>query len=110
MDGQRCYMVRNSFNEGNKMTSEKLKLIYKYMGWFFMYDYPSSPEKLDSNSAWKCVQELTRRGAFTSFEAFAFEYYEGLQQKPVGNFLTWIFDPENFFDCFASWLEGRSKK
>ena len=67
------------------MTDKQLKLIYEYMlnaRWY----YCSSPtgvdvgvkvvdnhflaNTLDSNAAWECVQELTRRGAFTSFEAF----------------------------------------
>ena len=115
-------MVRNSFNEGNKMTPEKLKLIYSYMGWcekckFCIPDHHHNREVcskdkslhlLDSNSAWECAQEIERRGEIDSFELLFFDMY--LKIGVDDSKLFYQLNPTNFFTCFGKWLEERESK
>ena len=49
----------------NNLTDKQLKLIYEYMGWAWGYDLKNNilmHKRLDSNTAWECVQEMERRG------------------------------------------------
>lgn len=115
------------------MTDAQLKLIYKYMGWtwhnvtsktgevstcscgqrgMMVYEvcHKENQQKLDSNLAWECVQEMERkeRGAYHDFLVFSREIWDREIPENDG-FYFWIADPTNFFNCFAAWLEGREK-
>lgn len=117
------------------MTEKQLKLIYEYMGWkhkphkIIEWEYYSDnvpywttldPEDgtegqeriiqpklktLDSNDAWKCVQEIERQYDWVTF----FDYCRDNDFAFDAEYVAWLMNPTNFFNCFAAWLEGREK-
>jgi hypothetical protein len=105
------------------MIDKELKAIYEYMGWclhntedgikYTEYGYLCPlcntiivNRKLDSNSAWECVQEMERRSHYQDFEWFWLDEMKKLQV--VGS--SWIMNPTNFFQCFAKFLEEKEEK
>lgn len=121
------------------MNKEELKAIYEYMGWKsepviisewrYYYDNkeyftPIDPEDgteplkrtlkpklipLDSNSAWECVQEMVNKKDWVDFQTKV--YWSDVVKDIRGiDFIPWLYNPANFFDCFGKWcLERRGK-
>jgi hypothetical protein len=68
---------------------------------------------LDSNSARECVQEMEKRfenpklrSDYERFEGYAKMMWRYGKHK---FFIAWLMNPENFWDCFSKWLEGRDE-
>lgn len=101
------------------MTEKKLKLIYGYMkeaGWVFdrglpypkngNWEYICGIKELDSDSAWEVVQEMERKGEWKEFYYLSEENnFVDIYNRP--DVFTWLMNPDNFFYCFAKWLEGK---
>lgn len=91
------------------MTDKEIELIYNYMGWEYWQSRPTCA--LDSNSAWKCVQEMERKEDWHDFYIFMFEQYQYAINNlnalliDMHNFALWSKNPTNFFNCFSKWLE-----
>ena len=92
------------------MNDKDLKNIYEYMskrGWELRYlhgVYPDYSEELDSNSAYECVQEMGRRGDWGDFlDTITVDKDKNYQ------FVFWFYNPDNFFNCMAKWLEVRNE-
>ena len=88
------------------MTNKQLKLIYEYMGW--NPKYVGFEKRLDSNSAWECVQEMERRGDWLEFSRNAWQDF-GSIGVTYSQFILWLFNPDNFFTCFGKFLEVRNE-
>jgi hypothetical protein len=94
------------------MNQEELKLIYSYMQDFdmlWMYCHNGTCEhSLDSNSAWECVQEMEKRKDYPSFEQKCLSIWlKTVVDLPSEYFTAWLFNPTNFFKCFAAFLKER---
>jgi len=100
------------------MTDKDLKNIYEYMGWSNKFTLEtttltgdkisfSTPQTipLDSNSAWEVVQEMERKGDWKEFENKTFAAWG--DEVRCGFFIQWLYNPTNFFNCFAKFLEER---
>ena len=84
------------------MTDKQLKLIYKYMGWCHAENIYT--KELDSNRAYECVQEMGRRGDWGDFlDTITVDKDKNYQ------FVFWFYNPDNFFNCMAKWLEVRNE-
>lgn len=103
------------------MTNDELKAIYEYMkdaGWEYDAGLPYPGEDgtwkyclgvniLDSNAARECVREMERKGDWQVFEGFA---YDREFHGNKADFIPWLYNPTNFFNCFGKWcLERRGK-
>jgi hypothetical protein len=97
------------------MNQEQLKLIYEYMakadwgmGKWFIGDWGiNHPFSLDSNAAWECVQEMESREEVDEFMTFVFDTTLGKSGKYLA---LWLYNPDNFFNCFSKYLEGRKNE
>ncbi len=89
------------------MNDKQLKLIYEYMGWKIInYEL-----EFDSNLAYECVQEMERKGDWEDFIYYCPSFIWsvlGEEQMTKSNFILWLFNPNNFWNCFAKWLEVRN--
>ena len=105
------------------MTEKDLKRIYEYMGWLeeshcrnescpyklneCLCPYWQDYKTLDSNSAWECVQEMERRGDSEKFYSVPLDKWT--KEDPPESYEFWLFNPTNFFNCMAKWLEVKEK-
>jgi hypothetical protein len=106
------------------MNDKELKVIYEYMKEVKNWGLRSDPSrldgyyynKLDSNSAWEVVQEMEIRDEFIKFYLYIEDFY--FKQSPFGfnsveeahaAFFIWLYNPTNFFNCFAKWLLSKEE-
>ena len=105
------------------MNQEQLILIYKYMekaGWLYCFsntdigigmkliDGCYTPNTLDSNACWECVQEMEKRGHSDEFDCVLTGNW--LNKEGYECFTVFSMNPTNFWNCFASWLEEREDR
>jgi hypothetical protein len=83
------------------MTDKELKAIYEYMV------NAKIDHKLDSNSAWECVQEMEKKGHELEFTIFAGRIWS--ETPYIMGLYFWLMNPINFFNCFAKWLMSKEK-
>lgn len=105
------------------MKIEQIEKIYKYMeeaGWVFdkgvpypkedgKWGYAFEVNELDSNAAYKCVQEMERKGDWDNFSVYVTNFFELTLITDVPHFMLWSYNSTNFFTCMVNWLEEREK-
>jgi len=104
------------------MKNKQVKLIYTYMRWDFeRYLLRDCSHPFDSNTAYECVQEMERKGDWnnnmTSFLNYVFDDayppndFKDAMMSGEGFIVMFdkIMNPDNFFNCFAKWLEVRNE-
>ncbi len=101
------------------MKNKQVKLIYTYMGWDFeQYLLGDCSHPFDSNTAYKCVQEMERRKDWGKcYHQIVIEHRDWksrqhyLSPETFGQqeLVSWLMNPKNFFNCMVKWLEVRTK-
>lgn len=88
------------------MTDKEFNLIYDYMKWF----HDGIEHDFDSNSAWEVVQEIERRKEWFYFlHSHLRQQNQGKIPINYSDYIKWLYNPTNFFNCFAKWLLSKEE-